>query len=292
MSKIHVATREGQSEYGETEVRAMWNSRQFPQDAKYWREGMADWQPLSSWLSAGDAPFNPYASTLHAAAEVPLSGGRYSYTRPLRGLTRFLLVMLWISLACEVVRIGSDAMQLSLLGSTYTVEEGTANDARQSVVATVWMVIYFATSIPFLMWIHRINVNCRGFGAQGMMMSPGWAVGSFFVPILNLFRPYQAMKQVWQVSQDPENWYSQKASGLLGLWWGLWLLSCVMGQVSFRLSLHADTVEALVGTTGLSIAEAGVSIVLTLTAIQLVRRIFRMQEALVNREPDSLTGIP
>jgi len=72
----------------------------------------------------------------------------------------------------------------------------------------------------------------------------------------------------------------------------LWLLSCVMGQVSFRLSLHADTVEALVGTTGLSIAEAGVSIVLTLTAIQLVRRIFRMQEALVNREPDSLTGIP
>lgn len=282
MSKIHVATREGQSEYEETKLRALWHQGQLPRDAKYWKEGMADWQPLGSWFSASDAAFNPYTSTLHANPQVIPPQGRYAYARSPHRLTRFVLVMLGISLAGDLVRIVSDAMQLSLLGGSYNADEGMANDARQSAISIGWVVIYFVTSIPFLMWVHRINVNCRGFGAKGLLLSPGWAVGSFFVPILNLFRPYQAMRQVWQASRNPENWQSQSGSPILGFWWGLWLLSCVMGQVSFRFSLHADTTDSLILSTGLSIAEGVVSVILTVTAILLVRGISRMQEALVN----------
>lgn len=66
-------------------------------------------------------------------------------------------------------------------------------------------VIFVATAIVFLLWLHRSASNLTAFGywkSQGY--SPAWAVGSFFVPIVNLFVPYQATKYVWQKKVVPQ----------------------------------------------------------------------------------------
>ena len=66
-------------------------------------------------------------------------------------------------------------------------------------------VIFVVTVIAFLIWLHRSSTNLTAFGywkSQGY--SPAWAVGSFFLPIVNLFVPYQATKEIWQKSK-PSN---------------------------------------------------------------------------------------
>jgi len=63
-------------------------------------------------------------------------------------------------------------------------------------------VIFIITTVGFLMWLHRSSSNLPAFGywkSQGY--SPAWAVGSFFVPIANLFMPYKALKEIWQKSR-------------------------------------------------------------------------------------------
>lgn len=285
MSKIHVATPAGQTEHEETELRALWHQGKFPADAKYWKQGMPDWRPLASYFA--DIPFNPYASSLHAEPQPVSNNGSYAYAKSPHRLTRFLLVMLSICLVWSILRIASDAMQLSLLSSPYTAEEGMANDQRQSIVAIGWSVIFYTTSIPFLRWVHRINVNCRGFGARSMLLTPGWAVGSFFIPILNFFRPYQSMKQVWQVSRDPADLQSGKGSALVGWWWALWLLSNVTGSVSDRFSKHATTIDSWIQSTWVAIVASAIGAFVSVAAILLVRGIYRMQEALVNPAPQA-----
>jgi hypothetical protein len=285
MKKIHVASEGTQTEYSESDLLLLWRQGKILKDAKYWKEGMTDWQPLAGYFPPENAPFNPYASPSDIPLE-PVSRSGYFYTTPPHTLTRLLLVMLWVCLIAEFVKIGSEVAQLLLLQSPFTKEAAEANNLRQTVVSYSWLTIYFGTSIPFLRWIYRANVNCRGFGARDMKVTPGWSIGSFFLPFLNLVRPYEAMKEIWKVSQDPMNWQSQSVSPIVGWWWGLWILSNVMGRVSMSFGQRADTVDSLITSTGVAIAASGVTIPLTILVILLVRKISRKQDELVNESAE------
>jgi hypothetical protein len=79
--------------------------------------------------------------------------------------------------------------------------------------------------MAFLMWIHRSHRNLSAFGAQGLTFTPGWAVGWWFIPIFNLFRPFQIVREIWQAS-DPgmpagAAWRRAPSSPLIGWWWGV-----------------------------------------------------------------------
>jgi len=208
------------------------------------------------------------------------SAGRFRYTKNPEALTKFLKTMLWVSLGVTVLTIISDFLQLNLLSGYFTKSGAESNDARQSIIGLIYLVIFIITSVVFLKWVHRANLNCRGFGAQGMKYTPGWSVGYYFIPILNLFRPYQVMKEIWKASKNPVAWQVQEGSALLGWWWALWLISGVLGQLSFRMSLNAQTVDSLKAATVVSIISGIVDIPLCIVAVLLVSGIFTMQEKL------------
>ncbi|MDD2942722.1 MAG: DUF4328 domain-containing protein [bacterium] len=181
----------------------------------------------------------------------------------------------------EVISILIDFAQLSLLDRSYTQAKVAANDARQGIIGLGSLGVFIMTGIAFLKWIYRANVNSRGFGAQDMKFTPGWSIGYYFIPFLNLVRPYRAMKEIWQVSHNPAAWKSQNGSALLGWWWALWLISGFLGQMVFRMSMRADTIDTLKASTGASILSSIVEIPLCIVALQLVKSIAAKQEQLV-----------
>jgi hypothetical protein len=139
--------------------------------------------------------------------------------------------------------------------------------------------VFVATAIGFLMWLHRSASYLTAFGywkSQGY--SPAWTVGSFFVPFVNLYVPYQATKYVWQTSR-PAN--SQSFSfvtsppGFFPAWWGFWLASNFATNIHFRMSGREGmrATSAVVGIVSevLSIAAVGF-------AIEVIKEIDRRQE--------------
>ena len=141
-------------------------------------------------------------------------------------------------------------------------------------LATV--AVYVATVIAFLMWLYRASNNVAAFG-QRTQHSSGWAVGSFFVPIMNLFVPYQAAKDIWQKSEPDAQSFSFGVAvpSFFTAWWGFWIASNVASNIYIRMTL-ADAPQdasAIVGIFSeiLSIAAAGF-------AIKVVRDIDRRQE--------------
>ncbi len=113
-----------------------------------------------------------------------------------------------------------------------------------------------------------------------MKFSPGWSVGYYFIPILHLFRPYQAMKETWKISKNPADWQSQAGSALLRWWWALWLIAEFLGKFSFRMSMRADTVSSLKDATVMSIISEIIRIPLCIVAVSLVSAVYTMQERL------------
>ena len=206
---------------------------------------------------------------------------QFHFTRHPEPLTRFVKIMLVVSLGTALISLWSDWLQMELLAGQYTEAEGDANDDRQGKIGLLNLAVVIVTAIAFLKWIYRANLNSRGFGARDMAFTPGWAIGCYFVPILNLLRPYQAMKEIWLVSGDPDRWQSQPVTPLLGCWWALWLGAGFLGQISFRLSLSAKTIEAIRTATNLSMISEAVHVVLCLVAWALIAEIVARQTALV-----------
>jgi hypothetical protein len=85
------------------------------------------------------------------------------------------------------------------------------------------------------LWMHRASANLRGLGRYGMEFSPGWCAGWFFVPIANLWKPVQAMAEIWRASDPNESegaWARASSTPLIAVWWATWLVSGMMSWVS------------------------------------------------------------
>lgn len=281
---IHVTNPAGGStEYEESQLHSLWQTGKIQPDALYWREGMTDWRPLAELFN----PYNytpappPLPSRDTTAVFTSTQTTGYSYVKDPQKLTAFLILIQRILIAAEVISILSDLGQLSLLNREFTQEEGETNDARQGLVGIAYMIIFAIAGITFFKWLYRANVNSRGFGAQSMRFTPGWCIGYYFVPFLNLVRPYQSMKEIWQVSQNPARWQTQEGSSKIGLWWGLSIVTSILGNIVFRLSMAANDVDSLRTTTIATLIASVLDIFLVFTTLKVISSIAKNQEALV-----------
>lgn len=282
MAKIHIGSENGQSsQYEEEEVKAMLRQGALTEKTLYWKQGMTEWKPLSHL-------FPPPVPSEFAPPALPAEHIQTTFTfaKDPHGLTRFLKIMLWIQLAFTVLSIGGDFSQLGLaFGETITEQAANANDMRQAIINLPYFLVMIITGIAFLKWIYRANLNCRGFGAEGMAFTPGWSIGFYFIPIANLFKPYQAMKEIWKVSADPRNWKSQPGDSILPVWWTLWIVTGVLNQITTRLTLSVDSREDLQAATIFSIIGSIFTAIIIVVAVKLISRIIDMQARLVRENP-------
>lgn len=147
------------------------------------------------------------------------------------------------------------------------------SDGRVVLSGNVRAILFFATCIPFGMWIYRASKNTRALGATGLRSSPGWAVGSYFVPIVNLFAPFIAMREIWQASADPGNWPAARRTPLLGWWWFLWLAAAVSGSVAQGILTKPGSMEAAKAGSLVASAQSLFYLALNIVAFLLIRRI-------------------
>ena len=188
----------------------------------------------------------------------------------IRWLQRLLIALIFV----EALALGSSLLQWDLLHSeVITQEAAQANDAREKIIGFAFAGLYLVTGIVFLRWILVAHRTVRSLGAYDLSVSPGWAVGSFFIPILNWFRPYVAMKELWQASLNPQSPKHQPVPSLLPAWWTLWIVNMIFGQVIFRLSMKAKELDEFQFITGVEIASSILGVLLSLVALTLVKRI-------------------
>jgi len=232
---------------------------------------------IDDTTQGGAAPLPPSVPTVPAAM---------GFRDPSK-ITRILTTILWASLALDCIAVLSGLLEYHLLqemqsGAITGSDMNTAanaDDSRQRLIGIGQVATYVVTVIVFGRWIYVLNANKIPLGASGLQFTPGWAVGWFFIPFANLWKPYQAMKELWLVSADPLHWQQQERGQLLPWWWFLWLLANILGQMSFRLSLHATDMSDFVAANVVSDLADSTSIALEIVAILLVGQITRMQLA-------------
>jgi len=199
-------------------------------------------------------------------------------------LTRWLKFFMYLGIALGALSLLSGLLELKLLsdiqaGRPLAPGEATGNDLRQRIIAGFRFVNFIVVIVLFCIWVYRANYNARQLGAPDMRFTPGWAVGWYFIPFANLWKPYQAMREIWQASAAPSHWQQQRPGGILPLWWMFFLLSNFFSNAAFRLSLSAKTVPDFILASSITAASDVVDVVSSVVALVLVTQIFRMQMA-------------
>ncbi|GAB4513932.1 MAG: hypothetical protein Tsb004_21540 [Allomuricauda sp.] len=203
--------------------------------------------------------------------------------------------LIWAILGFSLFSLLSSYLQYDLLlkvqeGFYVSEHELTNNDLREGVVGIITIVLYVTSVILFIRWFRRAyyNLNSRG----NTTYDEGWAAGSWFVPIINLFRPYQIMKEI-----DDENCrliekHSQKpiskSSILIGFWWAAWIIGGILGRYIFKSGLNAETLEELMASTQADMLGIVFDVPLSLLAIFTIREISKKEDLLFQLEEKSL----
>jgi hypothetical protein len=201
------------------------------------------------------------------------------------GLTKWLRVGLAVMALLALARVVSHWQQIQLLeqiqsGVRITHDAAAASDLRVRVLAIGDVLAYAVTAILFLRWTYVAKTNALALGTPSFEFSPGWSVGYYFVPFMNLWRPYQALRETFQAShpefQHNLDWIEPPK--LLPVWWTLWLLNNFIGQWLFRMP-SAKSLPQLLNASWAHLLSAAITIPLIAVVWILVSTLQRWQAA-------------
>jgi uncharacterized protein DUF4328 len=234
-------------------------------------------------------PINPYAAPqVPEAPPPPPTTDKPLQWRPYvsaRGKATFATGATAIQLILQVIMVGSFFAQLSLLqgglvGGGIDQAAADANDRRQLMLAVLLIIAALVSLITLLVWIYAAHANLPALGARDLEFTPGWSVGWFFIPIMNLFKPYQAVREIWQNSDPGPLLHGAFAStALVGWWWGLRICSAITERIASAGGRQADSIEGLIGLSWFVIIVAILlDIPMVVAQILLIRKIQRFQD--------------
>src|SRR5579871_4817697 len=88
------------------------------------------------------------------------------------------------------------------------------------------VAVFVVTAILFLRLLYKAVQQAKGFAVPFTYVSPGWAVGYWFIPLMNLYRPFQAVKALFAACTQEAGPNAKPAAGeqLLSAWWAMFLL--------------------------------------------------------------------
>lgn len=220
-----------------------------------------------------------------------LAGDR---ARDLRRAATLAVSLLVITIAVHLVAIAFDLLERGVIADIQSghvdLAAANASDTRQRAAGILQLVALVLTAVAFLFWFRQAYRNLPSLGVRKLRFKPGWAVGAWFVPFVNLVRPKAIANDIWRAS-DPERepqgmrWIEWPVSPLLHWWWGLWLLAGFVQRVASR-SSNRDDLSAQESADLADAAGLGLGIVAAVLAILVVRRVTdRQRAALAARAP-------
>jgi hypothetical protein len=170
------------------------------------------------------------------------------------------------------------------------LSEIESSDNRQLIVAGVQTAVFLVAGFFFIRWLHHAYRNLRALGAGNLRYASATAVWSWFVPILNLWRPKQVINDVWRAS-DPEApadqsegaWWGTPTPLLFAVWWFVWIVLNFVYNAAFRLFLRAESLEELQFASLLTTVSDAISVLGGLLGLAVIRRTTARQEARATR---------
>jgi hypothetical protein len=136
------------------------------------------------------------------------------------------------------------------------------------------VVILILVIVFFIRWFRRAYYNVHAIPGSYVSFSEGWAAGSWFVPFLNLVRPFQIMRDIWVETQRviTHRLQGNQPVTLVGIWWAAYLVHVIFDSFFTRNFRNPQNVDEWVTATEVQIVSNVLNIAGAIMAIVLVKK--------------------
>lgn len=197
--------------------------------------------------------------------------------RETRGYSRAAVVGLWGYVLAAIAMIVIELIVVVIIrqGELSFVTFEQLEVAEQFTMG-IAVFIFLFTMVTYCTWKHRSYHNLKALGVGLLRYSPNWAIGSYFVPILNLVRPFRAMNDIWNGT-----FYSPLAANvaLVSWWWTAWIIGNMVTRASKGVLKSAETVDSVTAGIGVGVLGGLIMIAAALTLIRIIGRVTAAQYA-------------
>ena len=193
---------------------------------------------------------------------------------PLGGRVRLATIALGVMAVLCAVSIGfgfaeQRTIDRLLAGATVSDAELTAIDDRNLALLPLNIVVWIFAAFAFIRWLRAAYFNVDVVAPVERRYGHGWAIGAWFVPFLNLWRPKQIVNDVWRAGgRDVEH---AQPGWLLLSWWALWIFADVVLRIAGNSYAQADTPEEWRTGNIIYLVGDALSLVTAFLAVAVVR---------------------
>jgi hypothetical protein len=159
--------------------------------------------------------------------------------RPIIGVSNKFSVWLWAVIATRVLVSINTAMTVLYIMFMGYGQAVNIFVVTERVLVGINLIAFIVTAVFFVKWMYRTHINSQLLAdsstevTEAMEASARKAVTPWFIPILNLYRPYQEMKKLWVATKFD----GESGTTNIGLWWFCWLGSGIV-DASIRFAFN------------------------------------------------------
>jgi hypothetical protein len=155
----------------------------------------------------------------------------------LAALASIVIVVCTVLELVSFVHVRETADMVGRIDRVKTVSASAreALDRRNESTSMATGTMVVLSLVMFFCWKYRAYSNLRALRANQMRFSPAGAIGWYFCPIASLWKPFQAMADIWLGSRPLDR--HGDSLGLVWVWWTCWLalpictLSLIMKEI-------------------------------------------------------------
>lgn len=173
-------------------------------------------------------------------------------------------------------RVYSNAQQ----GIYITMDDAQLYQIKDLALLVLNVGIFVFSAITFIQWFRRAYFNQEL--KFSMTTTNGWTSGAWFIPIYNLYRPYQLMKELYEnvehfLTKNKLDEEKRSRFVILGWWWGLWITLNISQNIVSRISMRSEALDVLQSMSLVSMIIDLLYIPLAYLTVQVIRNYNEME---------------
>lgn len=188
-----------------------------------------------------------------------------------------LYVMIGVYVVNTIINVYATLLVHSFMnGRTISIQEYNTYEMVETGITVIVSIGTIFCAIVFIQWFRRAYFNLHKL-KKGLHYSEGWAAGGWFVPIMNLFAPYNIASDLVKHTETiltKRDLIEKKPRRhqVLGWWWATWILSGLL----YRIGNNFATINGLY----ILIISSVLAIICGVLAVALIRDYMMMEKEL------------
>ncbi len=129
--------------------------------------------------------------------------------------------------------------------------------------------------ILFVTWFYKSYANLENV-VDNLEHKKGWIIGAWFVPFVNLYKPYKIMKDMYLKVQGilnyKESYHKDSIStSVIGWWWATFLTSSLTSEISEAFFKHAESIDIVIIGSYINLVSIIIAVAYVVLSIKLIK---------------------